>query len=233
MDGWRGRQAALSSILHPLPRLGSSVIAKPPYDPVAASQALAQADPALGDVIARVGPPEIRFGRGATVFESVLRSVVYQQLSGKAAGTIYGRVRALFPQEAPAPGALLALDPEVLRGAGLSRAKTAAAFDLAQKTVDGELPDAGALAAMPDEEVARRLVAVRGVGPWTAQMVMLFDLGRPDVWPTGDLGVRRGVQVLDGLDALPDPAYLETRAERWTPWRSVAAWYLWRLADGR
>ena len=209
------------------------MIDEPSYDPVAASQALAQADPALADVIARVGPPEMRFGRGATVFESVLRSVVYQQLSGKAAGTIYGRVRALFQDETPTPAATLALDPDMLRGAGLSRAKTAAAFDLAQKTVDGDLPDAAALAQMDDAEVSRRLVAVRGVGPWTAQMVMLFDLGRPDVWPTGDLGVQRGVQRLEGLDALPTPAHMEARAEPWRPWRSVAAWYLWRLADER
>ena len=209
------------------------MIDEAPYDPVAASQALAQADPALGDAIARVGPPEIRFGRGRTVFESVLRSVVYQQLSGKAAGTIYGRVRSLFPDENPTAEAMLALDPDTLRGAGLSRAKTAAAFDLAQKTVDGDLPDAAALAQMDDAEVERRLVAVRGVGPWTAQMVMLFDLGRPDVWPTGDLGVRRGVQVLDGLAELPDTSYLEGRAVVWKPWRSVASWYLWRVADGK
>ena len=207
------------------------MIDEPPYDPVAASHLLAQADPTLGDVIARVGPPQIRFGRGATVFASVLRSVVYQQLSGKAAGTIYGRVCALFPNETPTPAALLALDPDLLRGAGLSRAKTAAAFDLAQKAEGGDLPDAAALAQMDDAEVARRLVAVRGVGPWTAQMVMLFDLGRPDVWPTGDLGVQRGVQRLDGLAELPDAPYMTRRAEPWQPWRSVAAWYLWRLAD--
>ena len=209
------------------------MIDEPLYDPVAASQALAQADPALGDAIARIGPPEIRFGRGRTVFESVLRSVVYQQLSGKAAGTIYGRVLALFRDGTPTPEAMLALDVETLRGAGLSRAKAAAALDLAGKTLDGTLPDAAALAQMDDDEVARRLVAVRGVGPWTAQMVMLFDLGRPDVWPTGDLGVRRGVQFLDGLPELPDVSYLKGRAMVWKPWRSVAAWYLWRVADGR
>ena len=200
-----------------------------PYDAVAASQALARADPRLGDVIARVGPPEIRY-RPAKTFDALLRSVVYQQLSGKAAGTIHGRVLAAFGDPA-SPEAIAAAPDDALRACGLSRAKTAALRDLAGRHLDGRLPPRPALLAMSDEAVVDALSAVRGVGVWTAQMVLLFTLGRPDVWPTGDLGVREGYRIVSGAAERPTPKALAEAGEAYRPWRSVAAWYLWRAVD--
>lgn len=200
-----------------------------PYDAVAASQALARADPALGDVIARVGPPDVRY-RPAETFDALLRSVVYQQLSGKAAATIHGRVLAAFGDPAD-PAAIAAASDEALRACGLSRAKAAALRDLAGRRLDGSLPDRAALLAMPDGAVVEVLTAVRGVGRWTAEMVLMFTLGRPDVWPTGDLGVREGYRIVSGAAERPTPGELEAAGERYRPWRSVAAWYLWRAVD--
>ena len=202
-----------------------------PYDAVAASQALARADPALGDVIARVGPPEIRY-RPAETFEALLRSVVYQQLSGKAAATIHGRVLAAFGDPA-SPEAIAAAPDDALRACGLSRAKAAALRDLAGRHLDGTLPPRPALLAMSDEAVVDALTAVRGVGRWTAQMVLLFTLGRPDVWPTGDLGVQEGYRIVSGAAERPSPKALAAAGEPYWPWRSVAAWYLWRAVDLR
>ena len=200
-----------------------------PYDAVAASQALAAADPALGDVIARVGPPEIRYRPTETV-DALLRSVVYQQLSGKAAATIHGRVLAAFGDPAD-PAAVAAASDDALRACGLSRAKTAALRDLAGRHLDGTLPPRPALLAMPDEAVVDALTAVRGVGVWTAQMVLLFTLGRPDVWPTGDLGVQEGYRLVSGAAERPTARELDAVGELYRPWRSVAAWYLWRAVD--
>ena len=200
-----------------------------PYDAVAASRALARADPALGDVIARVGPPEIRY-RPTETFDALLRSVVYQQLSGKAAGTIHGRVLAAFGDPVD-PAAVAAASDDALRACGLSRAKTAALRDLAGRHLDGTLPPRPALLAMPDEAAVDALTAVRGVGVWTAQMVLLFTLGRPDVWPTGDLGVREGHRIVSGATERPTPKALAAAGEPYRPWRSVAAWYLWRAVD--
>src|SRR5690606_23627577 len=202
-----------------------------PYDPAEAAAALAAADAALGALIADVGPCTLA-PRGEAPFPYLLRSVVYQQLAGKAAATIHGRVLALF-DGAPAPEALLALPEEPLRGAGLSRNKLAALRDLAEKTLDGTVPDAlDALRPLPDDEVVRRLTVVRGIGPWTVEMLLIFNLGRPDVLPVTDLGVRNGFRLLHGLDAPPAPAALHAHGERWRPWRSVASWYLWRATDG-
>ena len=202
-----------------------------PYDAVAASHALAAADPRLGDVIARVGPPEIGY-RPAETFDALLRSVVYQQLSGKAAGTIHGRVlAALGDGDRAAPEAVAAAPDEALRACGLSRAKTAALRDLAGRHLDGSLPARAALAQMDNADVVDALTAVRGVGPWTAQMVLMFTLGRPDVWPTGDLGVQEGYRLVSGAAERPTPRALAAAGEPYRPWRSVAAWYLWRAVD--
>ena len=205
-----------------------------PYDAVAASQALAAADPALGDAIARVGPPEIGY-RPAETFDALVRSVVYQQLSGKAAGTIYGRVLAAFGDpDRPAaldPAAVAAAPDDALRACGLSRAKAASLRDLAARRLDGRLPDRAALLGLDDESVVGALTAARGVGVWTARMVLLFTLGRPDVWPVGDLGVREGYRIVSGMAERPTPAALAEAGERYRPWRSVAAWYLWRTVD--
>ncbi|MDX1419689.1 MAG: hypothetical protein R3181_06955 [Rubricoccaceae bacterium] len=201
-----------------------------PYDPAEAAAALAEADPVLGALIADVGPCTLA-PRNQAPFPYLLRAVVYQQLAGKAAATIHGRVLTLF-DGAPTPEALLALPDEPLRGAGLSRNKLAALRDLAAKILDGTVPaDLDALRPLSDDEIVQRLTAVRGVGPWTAEMLLIFDLGRPDVLPITDLGVRSGFRLLHGLDDLPAPAALRAHGERWRPWRSVAAWYLWRAAD--
>ena len=203
----------------------------PPYDAAAASQALAAADPRLAQTIARVGPPAITLRPDETL-PALLRAIVSQQLSVKAAATIHGRVLDAF-----APGGALDLDAvdaapdDALRACGLSRAKTAALRDLAARQRAGTLPTRDALLAMPDDEVVRALVAVRGVGVWTAQMVLIFNLGRPDVWPAADLGVQEGYRVVAGLAQRPTARELAPLGEPFAPWRSVAAWYLWRAVE--
>ena len=204
-----------------------------PFDVAAAIRHLREVDADLATVIRGAGrcglEPRMRY----SPFEEVLESIVYQQLSGKAAATIYGRVRALFPpRRALAPQALLAMSDEALRGAGLSRAKLAAARDLAAKTLDGVVPTAAALRRMPDDEIIERLTAVRGVGKWTVQMLLIFRLGRPDVLPIHDLGIQKGFQLTYRTRQLPKPERIERIGEKWRPFRSVASWYLWRATDG-
>lgn len=202
-----------------------------PYDLAAATAHLAATDPALAVLIRQVGPCRLEIGRMESPFRSLLKAIVYQQLSGKAAATIYGRVAALFPGALPTPEALAALPDDVLREAGMSRAKAAAARDLAARTLDGTVPDRAALDRIDDAAIVERLTAVRGVGPWTVEMLLIFELGRPDVLPVTDLGVRKGFARLHGLDTLPAPSALRQWGERWRPYRSAAAWYLWRAAD--
>lgn len=202
----------------------------PLYDIDAAIAALAE-DPPLGALIARVGDYGLTLRDVASPFHGLLRAIVYQQLSGKAAGTIYGRVNALYPDQTPTPALLLATPDEQLRSAGLSAAKTAAAKDLAAKTVAGVVPTADALASMDDEQIIARLTSVRGIGRWTVEMLLMFNLGRPDVLPITDLGIRKGFMLTYELDLLPAPSYLRTYGERWAPYRSVASWYLWRAVD--
>jgi DNA-3-methyladenine glycosylase II len=165
-------------------------------------------------------------------FDALAESIAYQQLSGKAAATIFGRVRALYPKRKWLdPEQLLATPDETLRGAGLSRAKTAALKDLAAKTIDGTVPAGRALIRMSDDEIVTRLTAVRGIGRWTVEMLLLFDLGRPDVWPVDDYGVRKGFAKTFGHRKLPTPKQLMKFGEKWRPYRSVAAWYFWRALD--
>ncbi len=200
----------------------------PPYDAVAASLALADSDPGLAAVIARVGPPRITLRTDETL-PALLRAVVSQQLSVKAAATIHGRVLAAFGDgETLDPDAVAQADDDALRGCGLSRAKTAALRDLVARRRAGTLPTRGALLALPDGEVVRRLTEVRGVGVWTAQMLLLFNLGRPDVWPVADLGVQEGVRIVRGLAERPTAREMVALGEPYAPWRSVAAWYAWR-----
>ena len=166
-----------------------------------------------------------------TPFEALLRAIVYQQLSGRAAGAIHARVLALFEDGRPTARALAEMSDEALRATGLSRAKTAAARDLAEKTIARVVPGSRTLRAMPDDEIVARLVQVRGVGRWTAEMLLMSHLARPDVLPATDLGIRRGFARIQGLEELPAPADLLAHGERWRPWRTVASWYLWRSAD--
>lgn len=202
-----------------------------PYDAVAASHDLAAADARLAQTIAAVGPPTLTL-RTDEPLPALLRSIVYQQLSGKAAATIHGRVLDMFSTDGHLDPAALAEAPdEALRACGLSRAKAAAVRDLVGRHLDGSLPSRADLLALPDDEVVRALTAVRGVGEWTAQMVLLFNLGRPDVWPVADLGVQEGYRLISGAEARPSPRELAVEGERYRPWRSLAAWYLWREVD--
>jgi len=205
----------------------------PPFDPAPVVAELAAADPELGRAMRRVGPVVRLAASRGTPFDALLRSIVYQQLSGKAAGTILGRVCALFPKSRPTPIGLAATAPDLLRAAGLSRAKTLAVHDLAAKTLDGTIPRTTAgMHRLDEEEIIARLTAVRGVGRWTVEMFLMFRLGRPDVLPATDLGIQKGFAVAFGKRKLPMPAQLLRRGERWRPWRTVASWYLWALAEG-
>jgi 3-methyladenine DNA glycosylase/8-oxoguanine DNA glycosylase len=202
----------------------------------AALTRLKRADPRLAAALARHGPypgfPPRSDRRVRTHYESLARAIVFQQLAGKAASTIHARVCALSAHgRFPRPDELLALPEARLRGAGLSGNKLAALRDLATRIVQRRLP-LSAIGRRPDQEIIERLVEVRGIGTWSAQMFLIFRLGRLDVMPADDLGVREGLRRLDGLDERPTPAALRERAERWAPLRSVAAWTLWRVADG-
>jgi DNA-3-methyladenine glycosylase II len=165
-------------------------------------------------------------------FDALAESIAYQQLSGKAAATIWGRVRALYSKKKYLdPKAVLKTPDQALRAAGLSGSKVAALKDLAAKTIDGTVPSARALAKMSDEEIIERLIAVRGIGRWTAEMLLLFDLGRPDVWPVHDYGVQKGFAKTFGKRKLPTPKQLMKFGKQFEPYRSVAAWYFWRALD--
>jgi 3-methyladenine DNA glycosylase/8-oxoguanine DNA glycosylase len=175
-------------------------------------------------------PYPTRFEKTKDPYRVLVRAVVYQQLSGKAAGTIHGRVLALFPnKDHPDPEDLLAASPEALRAAGLSRQKIAAVKDVAQKRLDGVIPEARKLTRMKDEEIIERLTQARGVGRWTVEMYLMFTLGRPDVLPIDDLGVRKGAEKLYRRKFTPKE--LGKYGLRWAPFRSAAAWHLWRFVD--
>ena len=194
-----------------------------------AEDILSAADPALGMLIARVGPCSLE-PHGLAPYDALVQSIVYQQLSGKAAATILGRVLAHFGDAVPDPRALAAAPDDLLRAAGLSRAKTAALKDLARHAIDGSLPDRDEVDALSDEDIVVRLSQVKGVGPWTAQMYLMFGLGRPDVLADTDLGVQQGVAMLRG-GVRPAPADLRVIAESWRPWRTIGCWYMWRAVD--
>ena len=202
------------------------------YDPGEAVQHLSDVDPVMGALIHRAGSYDIEIRGMHDPFQTLMRSITYQQLSGKAAGTIYGRVVDLFEGEGPpTPAEVLKMDYDRLRGAGLSNAKTLAIQDLASKTLDGTVPSLEDMVGMDDDAIVDRLVAVRGIGTWTVQMLLIFRLGRADVFPIHDLGVRKGYTKIHGLDELIAPKELEKAGEIWRPYRSVASWYLWRAVD--
>jgi DNA-3-methyladenine glycosylase II len=202
------------------------------YDPEAACRHVAEADPVMARLIAGVGEFTLRPAPTQSLFAALLRSIVYQQLHGKAAATILGRVTGLFaPRRFPTPRDLLQVDLERLRQAGLSTNKTAALRDLAAKTLDGTVPSLARIRRMDDEEIVEHLTSVRGIGRWTVEMLLIFRLGRPDVLPVSDLGVRKGFGLMFLKGKLPEPAAMIRRAERWRPYRSVASWYLWRALE--
>jgi methylated-DNA-[protein]-cysteine S-methyltransferase len=203
------------------------------FDPVAAVAHLRGADPALAQVIDAVGPFRMRLDQTSSLFLALAEAIVYQQLTGKAAATIFARVRALFPrphEELTALQIRNASDGK-LRGAGLSRGKLLSLRDLADKTLAGTLPSLAEIQALDDAAIVARLTEVRGIGRWTAEMVLIFRLGRPDVLPLDDYGVRKGFAAAFRKRALPTRAQLDKRGRRWRPFRSVASWYLWRAAE--
>ena len=197
-----------------------------------AHQLLRASHPRMAELIARSRRYNITPAVSIRPFDALAESIAYHQLSGKAAATIFGRVRALYPKKKWLdPEQLLATPDEILRAAGLSRAKTAALKDLAAKTIDGTVPTGRALIRMSDDEIITRLTAVRGIGRWTVEMLLLFDLGRPDVWPVDDYGVRKGFAKTFGRRKLPTSKQLMKFGEKWRPYRSAAAWYFWRALD--
>jgi len=197
-----------------------------------AHQLLRTSHPRMAELIGRSRRYNITPAVLIRPFDALAESIAYQQLSGKAAATIFGRVRALYPKRKWLdPEQLLATSDETLRAAGLSRAKTAALKDLAAKTIDGTVPSGRALIRMTDDEIITRLTTVRGIGRWTVEMLLLFDLGRLDVWPIDDYGVRKGFAKTFGRRKLPTPKQLMKFGEKWRPYRSVAAWYFWRALD--
>jgi DNA-3-methyladenine glycosylase II len=184
-------------------------------------------------LIRAAGPCALRPRRGVTPYQSLVSSIAHQQLTGKAAQTILGRFFALYGEGGrhPLPEELLATDDAQLRAVGFSRAKVASLKDIATRSLDGTIPSRRTLSRLPDEEIIARLVQVRGVGRWTVEMFLMFTLGRPDVLPVDDYGVRNGFRMAYGLAELPRPAELAEHGLRWAPYRSTAAWYLWRAVD--
>ncbi len=197
-----------------------------------AIQHLSQADKVLARLIKKVGPCGLLPRRRRSPFEALVHSVTHQQLNGTAAATILKRVIALYPgRRFPTPEDVLATSDEQLRGAGLSRAKVAAIKDIAAKTLGGVVPTSRAIARMEDAAILEQLTTIRGVGPWTVEMLLMFTLGRPDILPVTDYGVRKGFALTFKLKDLPTPAELLQHGEKWRPYRSFAAWYLWRALD--
>jgi DNA-3-methyladenine glycosylase II len=191
---------------------------------------LKRADPVLARVVARVGPCRFEPRAEGTHFEAVARAIVYQQLSGKAAGTIHTRFHALYGGRAPEPAELLATGDDALRSAGLSRQKVGYLRDLAARVGAGDLP-LDRVDALGDDDLIAALTRVKGVGRWTAQMFLMFRLGRPDVLPDLDLGVQKAIQLAYGRRAMPKPADVLRIGAPWAPYRTVASWYLWRFLD--
>jgi len=200
------------------------------YKPETARRRLKNADPVMAQLIKRVGPFKLETEFELSPFEALLRAIVHQQLSMKAAAAIHGRVTALFGEQIE-PQALLKMDPEVLRTAGLSKAKVLAVKDLAARRLDGTVPELDVLTAATNENIIERLCTVRGVGQWTVEMMLIFRLGRPDVLPVADLGVRKGYHFAYGANELPTAAELTEAGLLWAPYRSVASWYLWRASE--
>lgn len=204
---------------------------RPAFD-TAAVDHLRRSDRRMRALVDRIGPPTLRIEALGDPYAALMRSIVYQQLTGKAAATILGRVCALFGgDEIPRPDQVLAASSERLRSAGLSGAKTLAVQDLARRAAGGEIPSYRSLARMDDDAIVERLTQVRGIGRWSVEMLLIFRMGRPDVWPTGDYAVRKSYAALHGLAELPSPRALHEGGEPWRPHRSAAAWYLWRALD--
>jgi 3-methyladenine DNA glycosylase/8-oxoguanine DNA glycosylase len=204
-----------------------------PFKPAKAIAHLRAADPVLAAIIDTIGPFRMQLKVSRSLFGSLAEAIVYQQLSNKAAATIYGRVEALYP-DAPdgfTPQHILKTPNEALRGCGLSRAKVLAVQDLARRVEEGDLPTLDVAQTIPNAELIERLVKVRGIGRWSAEMFLMFRLGRPDVLPLDDYSLRKAYAKAFAKRALPSPKALEKAGEKWRPYRTVASWYLWRVLD--
>lgn len=199
-----------------------------PYDAAAARKHLLKSDPVMRDLVKRVGPFEMEV-RGKP-YESLVRAILYQQLAGPAAAAIERRFLALFGDRIPSPEQLAASTDEVLRTAGVSRQKAGYLRSIGEHFERGHLTDRHLMRA-PDDEVIEAVTQIKGVGRWTADMLLMFCIGRPDVLPVGDLGVQSNMRAAYGLDALPKPDQMIEIAEAWRPYRSAASWYLWRRGD--
>lgn len=190
-------------------------------------------DPVMKRVIAEVGPYALALRVGRSPFEALARAIAHQQLHGKAAESILKRFIALFPgRQFPQPVELLATTSEMIRSTGFSHAKIAALRDLATKAIDGTVPTSRGIRLLDDEAIIERLIEVRGIGRWTVEMLLIFHLGRPDVLPVDDFGIRNGYRLVYGLDDMPTPKEVWHYGERWKPYRTAAAWYLWRTSEG-
>jgi 3-methyladenine DNA glycosylase/8-oxoguanine DNA glycosylase len=203
-----------------------------PFDHVAAHEHLSRTDKRLARVIEKVGEFQFKLDVCESVYESLLEAIAYQSISGKAAATIFGRIRALGSNGiCPTPEEILKSPIRTLRKAGLSKAKALAMKDLAQKTIKGVVPTLEAAQKLTDEELVERLISVRGIGAWTVEMFLIFRLGRPDVLPIHDYGVQKGFAITYGKKKIPKPRELAEFGERWRPYRTVASWYMWRAVQ--
>lgn len=202
-----------------------------PVDSEQVMQELSRADRHLAKVIRRVGCFPTKKQKPEHPFASLLQAIVYQQLAGKAAATIFGRVKALGAGGFPTPEKILLLEETQLRAAGLSRQKIAAVKDLAAKTLDGTVPPLSVMRRMSEEQIMERLTKVRGIGVWSVQMFLMSRLGRADVLPIHDYGIRKGFARVYGHPDVPKPQSILEHGERWRPYRSIASWYLWRAAE--
>lgn len=202
-----------------------------PYDWAAAAAHLHSRCARLGSFMDDFGSKRLPIRSGGNVFSALSRAIAYQQLSTRAAATIHGRFEALFDDEHPSADAAVDFSILKLRSAGLSQAKSLSILDLAEKSLAGELPTRRRMGAMTDEEIITSLCRVRGIGPWTAQMYLIFNLGRPDVMPAADLGVQKGVQNIYRMRKLPTPEKVIAKTRHLKPYRSVASWYFWRASE--
>ena len=203
------------------------------FDTEAAFAHLSRCDRNLGAWMKRIGDiaPDPRWRKTFDPVDALARAILYQQLSGKAAATIVGRVETAIGSDRFHCDTLGRIDDAVLRACGVSGNKMLALRDLALRESRGEIPDLRRMSTMPEDEIIAALVPIRGIGRWTVEMMLMFRLGRPDVLPVDDLGIRKGAQAVDKLDAMPSPKELVERGDRWGPYRTYASLYLWRIAD--
>lgn len=202
-----------------------------PFDHVEAHACLSRIDERLASLIERVGNFGFKLDECDSVYESLLEAIAYQSISGKAAATIFERIRALGSNGCPTPGEILRVRTQTLRKAGLSNAKILAVKDLARMTIDGIVPTLAEAEKMSDQELVARLISVRGIGAWTVEMFLIFRLGRPDVLPIHDYGVQKGYALTYRKRRIPKPKELLKFGERWRPYRTVASWYMWRAVE--